>query len=181
MVLGLLNQLQIFWQLHLIELLGLLTCLEGYSSCSTWYIQGFQHGFACKFSSRLMEFKVRYLALSHFFSVIWLGVVLDGKSSQEYPASLHSWSNTFPTYYTLMTFLMMGLLMTFLILLSMLMILLSTLNVIRHLNCSNNKNWPLALNLIYETLGWDRKCLLILMLEKLNLLGCWGLSFPSSK
>ena len=32
------------------------------------------------------------------------------------------------------------------------MILLSILNVIRHLICGNSKNWLLNLNLIYETL-----------------------------
>ena len=34
----------------------------------------------------------------------------------------------------------------------MLMILLSAVNVIRHLICGNNENWLLNLNLIYETL-----------------------------
>ena len=52
--------------------------------------------------------------------------------------------------YTLMTFLMM----LSEILLSMLMILLSTLSVIRHLICGNNWSWLLNLNLIYETLVW---------------------------
>ena len=55
------------------------------------------------------------------------------------------------------------------ILLSMLMILLSTLNVIRHLICGNNYNWLLNLNLIFKTfwagVGSD---LLISMLEKRN-------------
>ena len=54
------------------------------------------------------------------------------------------------SYYTLMTFLMM----LSEILLSMLMILLSTLSVIRHLICGNNWSWLLNLNLIYETLVW---------------------------
>ena len=56
-----------------------------------------------------------------------------------------------------------------LILLSMAMILLSILNVIRHLICGNNLNWLLNLNLIYETL-WTgaRSGLLISMLEKFN-------------
>ena len=36
-VLGLFDQLQIFWQLHLIELLGLLKVWR-YSICNTWYI-----------------------------------------------------------------------------------------------------------------------------------------------
>ena len=45
------------------------------------------------------------------------------------------------------------------ILLSMLMMLLSTVNVIRHLICGNNKIWLLNLNLTYETLDWGRKWL----------------------
>ena len=43
------------------------------------------------------------------------------------------------------------------ILLSMLMMLLSILNVIRHLACGNN--WLLNLNLIYETLDWGKEWL----------------------
>ena len=38
------------------------------------------------------------------------------------------------------------------LLLSLLMILLSTLSVIKHLICGNDWNWLLNLNLIYETL-----------------------------
>ena len=41
----------------------------------------------------------------------------------------------------------------------MLMILLSILIVIRHLICSNNLNWLLNSNLIYETLDWGKKWL----------------------
>ena len=68
------------------------------------------------------------------------------------------------SYYALMTFLMLSL-----ILLSVLMILLSIVSVIRHLICSNNLNWLLNLNLIYETLWTDaRSGLLISMLGKLN-------------
>ena len=69
------------------------------------------------------------------------------------------------SYYTLMTFLMM----LSAILLSMLMILPSTLNAIRHLICSNSWNWLLNLNLIYETL-WTRagSGLLISVLKKLS-------------
>ena len=53
MVLGLVDQLQIFWQLYLIELLGLLVKMFwDYSSCSTWYVQGFQQGLACWSSSQ---------------------------------------------------------------------------------------------------------------------------------
>ena len=88
---------------------------------------------------RLMEFQVRYLALFLLFSVIggfgsfWIGnlhkniqlmlVFLKGLF-----LALHF------SYYTLMTFLMM----LSVILLSMLMILLSTLNAVRHLICGNN-------------------------------------------
>ena len=63
-----------------------------------------------------------------------------------------------------MTFL----LMLSVILLSMLMILSSSLSVIRHLIC-DNQNWLLNLNLIYETLwAGAGSSLLISMLEKLN-------------
>ena len=60
------------------------------------------------------------------------------KSSQEYPANAWAPQATFLvlhfSYYTLMTFLMM----LSLKLLSMVMILLSTQNTIRHLICSNH-------------------------------------------
>ena len=49
--------------------------------------------------------------------------------------------------------------MLFVILLSLLMILLSTLNAIRYLIYGSNYNWSLNLNLIYETLDWGRKWL----------------------
>ena len=86
-----------------------------------------------------------------------LRVVLDGKSSQEYPVNsgVAQGSILGPTIYTLMTFLMM----LSVILLSMLMIPPSTLNVIRHLICGNKWNWFLHLNLIWETLDWGRKWL----------------------
>ena len=89
-----------------------------------------------------------------FLSNRQLWVVLEGKSSQEY--LVNAWVPqgfilgpfyAFPTIH-LMTFLMM----LSVILLSMLMILLSAVNVIRHLMCGNNENWLLNLNLIYETL-----------------------------
>ena len=55
------------------------------------------------------------------------------------------------------------------ILLSMLMILLTLLSVIRHMICSNNLNWLLNLNLIYETM-WTgvRSALLTSVLGKLS-------------
>ena len=61
------------------------------------------------------------------------------------------------SYYTLMTFLMM----LFGILLYMLMILLSILSLISHLTCGNNLNWLLNLILIYVTLEWSKKCLVV--------------------
>ena len=76
-------------------------------------------------------------------------MVLDGKISQEYPVNAgvpqgSILSPAFPYY----TFLMM----LSVILLSMLMILVFTLNVIRHLICGNNLSWLPNLNLIYGTL-----------------------------
>ena len=101
----------------------------------------------------IMEFWVRSLVLFLLFSVIggfrwfWKGnlhkniqLMLEFRKC---PFLVLHFS-----YYTLMAFLMM----LSVTLLSMLMILLSTLNVIRHLICGNNQNWPLNLNLIYETL-----------------------------
>ena len=87
-------------------------------------------------------------------------MVLDGKSSQEYPvnAEIPQGSILGPT-----------LMMLSVILLSMLMILLFILSVIRHLICGNNLNWLLNLNLIYKTLSTGvRSGLLISMLGKLN-------------
>ena len=116
----------------------------------------------------LLEFQVRYLAF-FLFSVIgdfwwfWMGNV-----HKNIQLMLEFLKATFLaphfSYYSLMTSLMM----LFVLFLSMLMIIPSTLNVIRHLICGNNENWLLNLNLIFETL-WGRCALLISMLEKLNL------------
>ena len=67
-----------------------------------------------------------------------LWVVLDGKSSQEYPVHAGVPQDSILkslrlSYYTLMAFLKM----LYVLLLSMLIILLSTLSVIRHLICRN--------------------------------------------
>ena len=72
--------------------------------------------------------------ISCFLSNRRLRVVLDGKSSQEYPVNARVPQASiigllYFSYFLLMTFLMM----LSVILLSMLMILLSTLNLIRHL------------------------------------------------
>ena len=75
--------------------------------------------------------------ISSFLSNRRLRVVLDGKPSQEYPVNggvpqgsvlgLHF------SYYTLMTFLMLSVILP-----SVLMILISTQSMIRHLICGNN-------------------------------------------
>ena len=139
MVLGLLDQLQIFLQLYLIKLLGLLTGLGLHDKAfdRVWH-------------TGLMEFQVRYLALFLLFSVIddierfWMeNLHKNIQLMQEFLRApfliLHF------SYYTLMIFLTM----LSVILLSMLMILLSILSVIEHLICGNNLNWLLNLNLIY--------------------------------
>ena len=66
---------------------------------------------------------------------------------------LYSWSDI--SYCTLMPFLMLSV-----ILLSMLMILLYTLSVIKHLICGSSWNWLLNLNQMCETLEWGRKWLI---------------------
>ena len=172
MVLGLLDQLQIFLQLYLIELLGLLTGLVLLELLHLIYprlLTGF--GMLVFFTNlSLMEFQVRYLALFLLFSVtdgfkwFWMGSL--HKNIQlmlefhKAPCLVLHFS-----YYTLMIFLMM----LFVILLFMLMILLSILNVFRHLISDNNLNWLLNLNLICGTL-WtgERSGLSISMLGKLN-------------
>ena len=90
MVLGLLDQLQIFSQLYLIVLLGLLTGLGLFELWHLIYprlLTGFGVlGFFTNLS--LMEMQVKCLALFLLFSEIdWLRVVLDGKSSQKYPVN----------------------------------------------------------------------------------------------
>ena len=73
--------------------------------------------------------------ISSFLSNTQLEVVPDGKSSQEYSVNAGKYSFLVLNIlnYKLMTFLMM----LSVILPSMLMILLSTLNVIRHVICGN--------------------------------------------
>ena len=86
-----------------------------------------------------MEFLVRYLALFLLFSVRGgLGWFWMGNLHKNIQLMLEFLKGPFLdlhfSYYILMTFLMM----LSVILLSMLMILLSSLNVIRHLICGNN-------------------------------------------
>ena len=107
-VLGLLDQLQIFWQLFLIELLGLATGLRLLKLHHLIYprlLTGV--GMMAFFTNvRLMEFQVRYLTLFLLFSVLTfrqLQVVLYRKSSQEYVlnAGVHQGSILGPTLFLL--------------------------------------------------------------------------------
>ena len=119
----------------------------------------------------LMQFQVRYLSLFLLFSVIdsfelfWMESLQKNiQTMQEFLKGLFLVLHF--SYYTLMTFPKM----LSIILPSMLMILLSTLSVIRHLICSNNNlYWLLNLNLIYKILWTRVRCgLLISMLRKVN-------------
>ena len=146
-----------------------------YSSCSTWYTQGFFTGptrLVVFINSSLMQFQDKYIALFLLFSVtdgfewFWIGslhknIQLALEFLKVSFVSLHF------SCYILMTFLMLSV-----ILLSMLMILLSILNMIKHLICDNNCKWLLNLKLIYATLWtgaeWLVCGLLISMLEKVD-------------
>ena len=106
-----------------------------------------------------MELLVRYLALFLLFSVInSFGWFLTGNLHNNIQLMVDFLIGSFMaqhfSYYTLKTFLIM----LSVILLSMLMILLLTLNVIRHLICANNQNCLLNLNLIYK-IYWGKKWL----------------------
>ena len=155
MVSGLLDKLQIFPQLYLIELLRLFTGLE---LLKLWHVihprllTGF--GILVFFTNlSLMEFQVRYLALFLLFSVIdcfeWFWMESLPENIQlilEFLKAL--FLVLYFSCHRLMTFLTM----VSVILLSVLMILISIVSVIRYLICGNNLNWLLKLNLIYGTL-----------------------------
>ena len=95
--------------------------------------------------------------ISSFLSNRRLRVVLNGKFSQEYPvnARVPQESILGPTLFLLYIDDLPDNISV--ILPSMLMRLLSILSVIGHLIYGNNVNWPLNLNLIYETLDWGKK------------------------
>ena len=111
-----------------------------------------------------------------FLSNRRLQVVLDGKSSQEYPVNVGVLQSTILGPALFLLYINTFLMMLSVIVPSMLMMLLSILSVIGHLICGNNLNWLLNLNLIYETL-WTgvRSGLLISMLGKLSWFRLTGL------
>ena len=140
MVLGLLYQLQIFWQFCLIELQGLLTglgLLKLYHFIYPRILTGFNMLVIFKNLS-LMEFQVIYFALFLLFSVNMFSSGCGWEVYKNIQLMLEFFKALFLvihfSYYTLMTFLIM-LSVTLVI---MLMILLSVLSVIRHLICGNN-------------------------------------------
>ena len=105
MVLGLLDQLLIFSQLHLIELLGLLT---GLGLLELWHLiyprllTGF--GILVFFTNlSVMEFQVRYLDLFLLFSIIdgfswfWMGILHKDIQLMVEISRVHFWSHTFLT------------------------------------------------------------------------------------
>ena len=160
-VLGLFDQLQIFLQLYLKELLRLLTGLGLIELQHLIYarlLTGF--GMLVFFTNlSVMEFQVRYFTLFLFSSVInsfewfWMEVFTE----------LHFWSYTFSANNNdLLDDVICDVA-------SMLITLLFILSVITYPICGNNLNWLLSLNLIQKTL-WigARSDLLISMLGKLN-------------
>ena len=179
MVLAFPNQLQIFSQFFLMELLRLLTVLgllELWHLIYPMLLTGF--GMLISFKNlSLMESQVRFLALFLLFLTIdsfeWFWMESLHNNVQLILEFLKaSFSVLHISYYTLMAFLTM----LSAILLSMLIMLLSILSVFRHLICGNNLNWLLNMNLIYETL-WTgiRSGLLISMLGKLSWFRLTGL------
>ena len=170
MVLGLLDELQIFSQLYLITRAfnrsGATRAVA--FDISKTFERVWHADLLHKLKSYGMSGQIFGL-ISSFLSNRRLRVILDVRTTRNIHLMREFLKAPFLvlrfSYYTLMTFLTM----LSVILLSMLMILLSILRVIRHLIFGNNFNWLLNLNLIYETL-WPRvRCgLLISMLEKLS-------------
>ena len=132
MVSGLLDHLQIFWWLYLVELREFLTGLGILELWNLIYLKPSLE-FGIKNSS-LLEFQVEYLISLSFLNNRQLPVVLDGKSLQECP--VHAWD---PQDYLLESALFLlyvneitdGVICN----ISMLLILLSAVTVIRYLIC----------------------------------------------
>ena len=173
MVLGLLNQLQIFSKLYLIELLGYLTGLRVLQLWHLKYPRFCHAGLLHKFKSYGISGQIFNL-ISSFLRNRWLRVVLDGKSSQEFlvNAGVPQWSILSPTLFLLYINDLFDDVVCDITIYADNTSLYSKCNQASDL-CSNNLNWLLILNLIYETL-WTglRNGLLISMLGKLSWF-CW--------
>ena len=120
MVLGLLNQLPVFWQLYLIALLGLLS--TGLGILEMWHL--IYPRLLIGFVMLVFFTKLKSYEISGLFKNIQLIM-------EFLMAPFLAWHFS---YHTFMTFLMLFSVK----LLSVLMILLSILSVIRHLVCGNN-------------------------------------------
>ena len=154
MVLGLLNQLQIFSQMYLIELLGLLT-----SGATGAVALDISKAFGRVWDAGLLHNFKSYRVSGQIFGLIHsllsnrqLRVVLDGKSLQEYPvnAGVSQGSILGPTLFLLYINDLPDDVICNIAIYADDTTLYS--NCDRHLICGNNLNWLLNLNLIYETL-----------------------------
>ena len=157
------------WQLYQTELLELLRVLEPLDFDRVWHARSPQKFKFYWISSQRFGVFCLFLVINN---IVWFWIGHLHKFFAKVPQSVFLGVPLFLSY-TLTTSLMM----LYLIFLSLLMILLlSTLNLMRHLICSNNYSWLLNLNLIYETLcTWARFGFLILMLEKPYLFRLTGL------
>ena len=138
-----------------------IRCKLGYSSCTTWYIQGFltEFGMLAFFTNLShLEFQVSYLALFLLFSVIggfgWLWMENLHKNIHfilEFlmgPFLVQHFS-----YYTLMILMMLSV-----ILLSMLRMLLSTLNCHQASDLWQEPELVSELESdLWDTVYWSRK------------------------
>ena len=134
MVLGLLDQLQIFWQLYLMKLLGLFNCLgllELYHLIYPRLLTGF--GILVFLTNLIfMELFCLFLLIDSF-GWFWMGSLCKNiQLMVEFLKALFLVLNF--SCYVVMTFLMM----LSVIFLSTLVILLVTVSVIRHLICGND-------------------------------------------
>ena len=138
MVLGLLDQLQIFSQLYLVELLGFLTGLTSLELYHLIYPRLLTAFGMLVFFTNLKSYGISDQIFCFILFSVTGGFKWLGSLHKNIQLMLEFLKAPFLvlhfSYCTLMTFLMM----LYVIQLSMLMILLSILSVIWHLNCGNN-------------------------------------------